>query len=169
MEDDPLVGKWVEYPVKEHSDWDIYQAYLEERLARASEPDLDDHQTGRRDDGRQRCAQRGCGLDIREHRQCAGIGADPHRHDRYPRPIGSSDGSAGGLASQDARRLPGLTVAGRLLRHLLGDGRLHERADVRALGAAGSARGRRAGARSARARPLGCTRWARSGGCCRCW
>jgi hypothetical protein len=40
LDGDPLVGKWVEYPVKEHRDWDIYQAYLEERLARAGAPDL---------------------------------------------------------------------------------------------------------------------------------
>jgi len=39
--DDPLVGKWVEYPVKEPGDWDIQQAYFEEMTERAVEPALD--------------------------------------------------------------------------------------------------------------------------------
>ena len=39
---DPLVGKRTEYPVKNHEDWDIYQAYLEELTARAVEPSLKD-------------------------------------------------------------------------------------------------------------------------------
>jgi uroporphyrinogen-III decarboxylase len=38
--DDPLVGKWVEYPVKEAAEWDIYQAYLEELIERSVEPAL---------------------------------------------------------------------------------------------------------------------------------
>ena len=40
MPEDPLVGKWVEYPVKELRDWDIYQDYLEEMTERAVCPAL---------------------------------------------------------------------------------------------------------------------------------
>jgi uroporphyrinogen-III decarboxylase len=39
--DDPLVGKYIEYPVKEHTDWDIYQAYLEACFDRAVSPNLE--------------------------------------------------------------------------------------------------------------------------------
>ena len=59
--DDPLVGKWVEYPVKEPADWDVYQAYLEELTARSVEPALETVQEAHRVMGDEGVASVGVG------------------------------------------------------------------------------------------------------------
>ena len=118
---------------------------------------------GRRDDGRQWCAQRGCGLDI--PRRTSAMRGDWSRITfiewmDLPRAEGSVDGSPGCLASQGAQRLPWPTSPSPVAFYdICWATHVHERADVRSTGCLGESAQPSSGCTQCPARPLSCALW----------